>query len=65
MIEQGGLVGVEQTAAFAFGLVALALQDGELGADQLAVVWWGGGDDCLLAGEQLRGVEQRVAGLDA
>ena len=62
-IEQRGLVGVEQPAAFAFGLVALALQGGELRADQLVVVGWGGGDDCLLAGEQLRWVEQRVADL--
>jgi hypothetical protein len=52
-VEQRGLVGVEQAAAFELALLELAFERGELGADEVVVVGWGAGDDGALAGDQL------------
>jgi hypothetical protein len=41
-VEQFGLVGVEQSVALALGLVELARERGELGADEVVVVGWRG-----------------------
>jgi hypothetical protein len=62
-VQQRGLVGIEQPTALELGLVELALERGELSADQVVIVGRCGGDDGVLAGEQLRWLKERAADL--
>ena len=62
-LEEPGLVEVDEAAAFGVGGVELAVQAGQLGAEQLVVGGGGAHGEGLLAGGEHVGAQQRGADL--